>query len=176
MLDEVTVRQYRPDDETGIIELLDLVFDGWPSFDLKCTKKEHWKWKFKDNPNGNQNIAVCTNGSDIVGCLQDFPTTIKIQDRIAKCGNALDAAVHPDYRKRGIYSKMIKLIDKARLSNNTNFVSAFTSNPILMAHSTYPVFPSPLQMLIRMHDVDLHIKMKGTDVSYIKKMGYIRCT
>jgi len=37
------VRPYRSGDEEEIVEFLQLVFEGWPKFDLSCTPLEHWK-------------------------------------------------------------------------------------------------------------------------------------
>ncbi len=35
------VRLYQPGDEKQIVELLDLVFDGWPKIDIQSTTGNH---------------------------------------------------------------------------------------------------------------------------------------
>lgn len=49
MAEGFIAKEYQPGDEEGIVELLEIVFDGWPHFDLPCSRVDHWKWKFLDN-------------------------------------------------------------------------------------------------------------------------------
>ena len=43
-----TIRQHQDGDEAQIIELLEIVFDRFPKIKMRCSKKGHWAWKFKD--------------------------------------------------------------------------------------------------------------------------------
>ena len=56
--------------------------------------------------------------------------------------------------------------------NDIYIINAITSNPILIANASHPEFPSPLHILFRIQDFDLHSKMRGTEASLIKKVGY----
>jgi hypothetical protein len=47
---DFVVRPYQAGDEKEIVELLRMVFDGWPHFDLNCSSVDHWKWKHLDKP------------------------------------------------------------------------------------------------------------------------------
>jgi hypothetical protein len=66
MAQPLTIREYEPGDEHQIVELLELVFDGWPHFDLPCTSLEYWRWKYLDNPNEKRTIPVITIGDKVV--------------------------------------------------------------------------------------------------------------
>jgi len=44
------VRPYCSGDEEKLVQLLQLVFNGWPRFDINCTSLDHWKWKYENNP------------------------------------------------------------------------------------------------------------------------------
>ncbi|MBD3205917.1 hypothetical protein GF319_06190, partial [Candidatus Bathyarchaeota archaeon] len=65
---EYETRLYKEGDEEGIIPLLELVFDSWPRFDLSCSKREHWIWKFVDTPTGLNEVFVAeTPDGEIIG-------------------------------------------------------------------------------------------------------------
>ncbi|EMR73439.1 hypothetical protein MCGE09_00525, partial [Thaumarchaeota archaeon SCGC AB-539-E09] len=90
-MDEVVIRLYETGDEENIIDLLQLVFEGWPRFDLEFEPIEHWKWKYLDNPTGLSTITVGVINDEIVSCLLNLPRMIKIGDSVVKAGDALDA-------------------------------------------------------------------------------------
>ena len=62
------VRPYRLGEEEEIVELLELVFNGWPQFDLNCASLEHWRWKYLDNPLKMNTVAVEISNNKIIGC------------------------------------------------------------------------------------------------------------
>jgi hypothetical protein len=39
MQEEYRIRSYQPGDEIEIVQLLELVFDGWPKLDLSCDSR-----------------------------------------------------------------------------------------------------------------------------------------
>ena len=41
---EIDIRTYIPGDEVQIVNLLNVVFNGWPRFDVESSL-EYWKWK-----------------------------------------------------------------------------------------------------------------------------------
>ena len=78
MATDHVVRPYKPGDEDQIIQLLDVVFDGWPHFNIPCTPLEHWEWKYLDNPRKKYFASVAEVDGRIVGCCHSIPVRIKI--------------------------------------------------------------------------------------------------
>ncbi len=82
------------------------MFDGWPSYDVECSMVDYWRWKFLDNPLKKSCIALCSEDTKLVGCAHFLLHKLKLQDRITLCSYGTDVAVHPDYRGRGIYTRL----------------------------------------------------------------------
>lgn len=172
---EVLIRLYEPDDEIKIVNLLRQVFDEWPRFNIPCDPIEHWIWKFLDNPIAKSIITIGLSGDEAVCCLLNIPRNFKIGDRVLKVGDALDAAVHPDYRRKGLYSKMIAVHNEMRLQDDTFIVCSLGSHLALIRsyrRRGSPELPSPPRILIRIKDVNLHLKEKNVSQRWLKKTAY----
>jgi len=163
MDDNIIIRFYKPGDEEQIIQLLDLVFHGWPHYDIPCPSINHWIWKFKENPTKKYNIAVAEFEKNIVACDHGFYTKIKLGQNTQLCRQGVDAAVHPNYRGRGLWTKTDKLKTESDVLNNVTLVYSVSTNPIFIKRNAriqkdQPHFPSPVTRLIRIKDVDLLLR------------------
>lgn len=170
------VRPYRQGDEEEVIRLLDMVFKGWPHFDLTCSPLDHWRWKFEENPLEKISIVVseCDNG--IIGCAHLTPQNIKIGSKNLLCFQTVDTAVHPDFRRMGLFNKMNVRRQELLVRANANLVYAISGNPILLKTAMklgWIRFPRPIVELVRIHDVKLHLKMRPTENALIKRWGYL---
>lgn len=169
-----SVRQYQPGDEEEIVSLLELVFDGWPHFDLECTPLEHWKWKYLDNPLKMNSTVVGISNDQIIGCDHSTYVNMNILKRTQICNWGADTAVHPDYRGIGVYSKIRKYKDEIRKNAptpvNINFWSS--GNPLLIQGSirrNRPYFKNPIMEFIRIKDIDLHLSNRENKL-WLKKI------
>ena len=169
-----SVRPYQPGDEEGIVELLELVFNGWPHFDLECTPLDHWTWKYLDNPIGNKVISICMNNDKIIGCFHSIPRLTKIGSRILMSGHGADVAVHPDYRRLGIQNSMNIIVDNLRKKIDTNILYIETGSQILFKRylKMYPRFPYKIIRLFKMQDIDLHMRMMPVKYGWLMKHGF----
>ena len=170
------VRPYIQSDGEKIIQLLDTVFKGWPHFDLSCSPLDHWRWKFKENPLKKISIAVGESDNRIIGCAHLTPQNIKIGSKNLLCFQTVDTAVHPDFRRMGLYNKMYELRQNLLVKANANLVYAISGNPILLKTAMklgWIRFPRPIMELVRIHDVKLHLKKRPTENALIKKFGYL---
>jgi len=175
MAQTFTIRPYRPGDEEQIVELLEIVFEGWPHFDLGCSPLDHWIWKFKDNPLHMNLIILAEAGGKIIGCDHAFITRIKVGERVLLSRQGVDAAVHPDFRGIGVYSKMKKLKIEMDSKLNLGFVYWATMNPIFkksFEREDRLEFPHPVIEMNRILDVDLHVKKSATRKAWLKKYGF----
>ena len=73
----MSYRPYELSDGEKIVELLDIVFNGWPKHDLRCTPLEHWEWKNRGGKNASLGV-VCVHNERVIGSLQSTPRPIKI--------------------------------------------------------------------------------------------------
>jgi hypothetical protein len=90
-------------------------------------------------------------------------------DKLRKICVGSDAAVHPDYRKMGMFTKMEEIIDYSDIYAGI----AYTSNQIMKNYVTKfgnCMFPSKIHSYIKINDVEKY--SKHNELSFIKKTGY----
>jgi hypothetical protein len=171
------IRSYQPADDKGIVELLKLVFDDWPHFDLNCDPLDHWRWKHKDNPLARNLISLGIVGDKIISCLHSIPIILKIGENVFLSWERVDGAVHPDFRRGGLFNKMSELTYETMIKNEVRTQYGITSNPILMKKyqkQGNPHLPHVLVDFIRIHDIDLHLKMVPTkNKEQARKIGFL---
>ncbi len=88
----LTLRPYRPGDETKILELFRTVFH-------KERSLAHWYWQFRDNPEGQQVLVATTDEGDIVGQCAGIPVRAAIGDQTYTFSQMVDHMVHPRFRR-----------------------------------------------------------------------------
>lgn len=172
---EFIFREYIPSDVPIIVEFLDEVFQGWPKFDLKCSKVEHWKWKYIENPLKKMAVTLCFHGDTLVGTMHSLSRIIHVHGKDYLAGQGADLAVHPDYRGRGIYNAMTENQNEIRKRKGYVFTTFQSGNPIVIQKAyrrNYPRLPSPLNMYYRIDDLNHHLEKKNIKQSWIKKIGY----
>jgi ribosomal protein S18 acetylase RimI-like enzyme len=152
---------------------LDVVFDGWPQIDLSSNKLDHWKWKYLDRPIQNLIAYVSKHGNKTIACLHETSTNLKIQDRIyfSSCGG--DLAVHPDYRGRGIWRRMVD--DWVEVLQKDPYIIGYSnsSHPVVVGRAKknkFTTIPGAVRLYIRIHDVDKFLQ--NTQANLVKKLGY----
>jgi len=150
MTQTYNIRQYESGDERQIVDLLDICFNGWPNHNIE-DKTKYWKWKYQNIPLKKPVIVLAENNQEIIACSHCQPREIQIgkQEYLLQFGG--DAAVHPDFRRRGIYNQMYEETKVVWVENQSDFNAYATANPILieqnkrLAESVFPV--TPLEMI-----------------------------
>ncbi len=96
--DPYEIRRYEPADRDGFLELYDLVFGD---------VDEAWfQWKYEDNPYVDHvPIVLATHEGEIVGTKPSFVLELRVEDRTFRGYQPADVMVHPDHRRRGLYSR-----------------------------------------------------------------------
>ena len=103
-----TIRLHNDGDETGYVTLMNIVFPKY-----KCNIKR-WLWEFKDNPFGSIQVFGDSRGK-IVGHMGLTCVPIKIEECIVRGSQAVDLAVHPQFRRKGMFIEIgKKLIQEAK--------------------------------------------------------------
>lgn len=86
------VRTYQPGDESQILELFRRVFG-------KERSLAHWRWKFRDNPEGPQVCLAVTDAGEIVGQYAGIPVRVAVDGKPYIFSQAVDSMVDPHYRR-----------------------------------------------------------------------------
>jgi GNAT superfamily N-acetyltransferase len=63
------------------------------------------EWRFRDNPHGPAKFAAATEAGDPVGMIALVPTRL-VNSRGEQGYQAIDTAVHPSQRGKGLFVKM----------------------------------------------------------------------
>jgi len=176
LTDGFEVRSYRPGDEKGITELLQLAFGVWPNFDLGCSAVEHWKWKYLDNPMGKSYVTVAVSSGEIIGVNHAHPLKLKIGERVFLCGYASDTAVHPEFRRKGVYRKIVDLKNGIAGASGSHLNLSVTSNPIMIKiHQRNPTmdpFPHEVLNLVKITDISLHLRKIPVKNPWFMRLGF----
>jgi len=174
---EYEVRPYQPGDEEQIVELLELVFDGWPHLNLNCSPLDHWLWKYRENPLKNTQMFVGERNNRIIGTSFSVLRRIKIGNRGVLCAQGADNAIHPDFRRMGISKKLFNLKFEHGEENEMPIIYWCTENPILIKYysrtpKTNIKFPFPLSFLVRIRDIGLHLRMMPIERTWLLRIGF----
>lgn len=174
MKKHITIRQYQPGDEENIVELLELVFDGWPKFDLGFTSLDYWRWKYLDNTFKTNFIVLGEKNGKVISVNHAFPIRIKKGNRVFLCSYAADTVVHPEFRRMGISKKMYELIISLKNDADIQFDYFVTSNPFLIKSfsKNYYSFPFPVLNLVRIKDIDRQLQAMPIKNAWLMKLGF----
>lgn len=164
-----SVRLYELGDEEGIVEVLKACYPEWRDAESPL---DHWKWKYLDNPHGSI-FFVADWGEKIVGVGGTIFLNIKINEMILS-GYGDDGAVHPDYRRMGIYKKMYHYADevlKQKIVLNLA-IQIHEASVIMSERIGRSRFPFPLNHMLRVSDVGKHFRMRQIENTFVARCGF----
>jgi hypothetical protein len=173
-------REYVKGDEDQIIELLSLVFNGWPRFDLNCTVKEHWTWKMIETPLMVNHVVVAETNGKIIGVHQGIAKKMKVGDKVILGNKSAEVGVHPEYRRMGVRNSMLQF-KKDKKQFGVAFNISLTSNPILVkararllkrGERTGLGFPHPVKYLVRIQDFDRFLRRIKREYTWQRTLMY----
>lgn len=95
------VRAYRPGDESGILDLFKRVFGHERSI-------RHWRWKFLDNPAGQQISVATDKHGRIIGQFAGLPVVASTPNKTLLLTQGVDHMVDEHKRREGIYEAMAR--------------------------------------------------------------------
>ncbi|MBN2335444.1 GNAT family N-acetyltransferase [Candidatus Bathyarchaeota archaeon] len=173
---EINVRRYISGDEVEVTDLLSSVFNGWPHIDLSdnASSLSFWRWKYLKNPLEKNLTVIAESDGVIAGCFHDVIQNIKIGETTYLAGQGTDLAVHPDYRKMGIYNKMLKYLNSLESKDNFAFHYGVTNVPILVQkyeRQKNPSLPHRINDYWSIRNIELHEK-NTRKIPFIKKHGF----
>lgn len=171
--EEINLRPYQPRDEEKIVQLLELVFDGWPKLDIHSDPISYWRWKYR-NQLHESIVVVSTYHDEIVGCHHGLSFSAKILTGSFICNYGSDMAVHPEFRRKGISKNQLELLKKLREETGVKYALILAANPINIQSiaKREKSFPHDLVNLVKIWDIDKQLKGIPVDKTMTVKIGY----
>lgn len=115
---EYTVRRFEPGDRDGILSLLETQWDERPSADW-------FDWKYREDPYlAHVPITLAEREGDVVAVQGYLPCPIRWGTQVVRALKPVDAVVHPDHRRQGLYTR----ITEAAIDYYTDGEPAFFFN------------------------------------------------
>ena len=101
MSNKIILRNAIDEDSVSIISLLKICLG-----DNENRNIEYWNWKHNKSPFGKTLVVLAFDKKKLIG-VRTFMKWQWIKDKhIYNCARCVDAAVHPNYRRRGLFSEM----------------------------------------------------------------------
>ncbi|RKD97786.1 GNAT family N-acetyltransferase [Halopiger aswanensis] len=101
--DEYRVRTYESGDRDGVLSLFETQWGYRPGTDW-------FDWKYVDDPYlSHVPITLAEQAGEIVAVQGYVPCRLRRGGRIVRALKPVDAVVHPDHRRQGLYSRITEL-------------------------------------------------------------------
>jgi len=97
-VEDVTVRDYRPGDGPGVLDLLNEVFaEGDENYTPRTLAQ--WQWVYEQNPAGNEIVIGEDPEGRVVGHYACIPYRVLVAGQERTCGQGVDSMVRAEYRR-----------------------------------------------------------------------------
>ena len=102
-------------DKDPILELTRKIFG-----DAEISKSDFFDWQYLRNPEGEAIVIVARDDEKnlVVGIESILPINIVVNQKIVKASLSCNSYVHPDYRNKGIFSKLISTVLEESTKND----------------------------------------------------------
>jgi GNAT superfamily N-acetyltransferase len=124
---QVICRPFDPEDQAAVIAVLGASYEGWHG----SRNEAVWEWKFTNNPYGPARIWVAADAGRIAGCYVLLPVALRVGARTIAAAQAVDAAVSPDYRGRGVFTDLARAALRDGAEAGVGLIFAFPSEGAL---------------------------------------------
>ncbi|HEX4189049.1 MAG TPA: GNAT family N-acetyltransferase [Solirubrobacteraceae bacterium] len=98
----LVVRDFEPEDEPAVLEILQLAFREWPREMASADPGEFFRWKHLECPFGASAMYVAEVDGRVVGFEGRIPWRFVAGAGTLLASRGTDLAVHPSYQGRGI--------------------------------------------------------------------------
>jgi hypothetical protein len=101
-----SVRFARPNEEEGILRVLESAFPRWPKFAGQVEPIEHLRWKMASHPLAAQFHIIVDSPEGVVGARLEWAFEAKIGDNVCLVREPVDRAVKPSHQRNYAMSAM----------------------------------------------------------------------
>ena len=98
--------------------------------DVEITHPSYFDWQYRDNPNGKALVLLARDDSNnqIIGTNTIIPLKLIVDGEIITSSLACNVQVHPDYRKKRIFSKLLLSMPESALANGIHSLFAIPND------------------------------------------------
>jgi len=113
------------DEKQAILELTKKTFG-----DVEITNPLYFDWQYRDNPDGKAIVLLDHDDSNnlIIGTNTIIPSKLIVDGEEITSSLACNVQVHPNYRKKGIFSKLLLSMPKHALANGIHSLFAIPND------------------------------------------------
>jgi hypothetical protein len=113
------------DEKQEILNLTKKIFG-----DVEINDPSYFDWQYRDNPNGKALVLLARDDLTnlIVGTNTIVPMKLIVDDEIITSSLACNVQVHPDYRKKRIFSKLLSSMPNKALTSNIKSLFAIPND------------------------------------------------
>jgi hypothetical protein len=113
------------DEKQEILNLTKKIFG-----DVEINDPLYFDWQYRDNPNGKALVLLARDDLTnlIVGTNTIVPMKLIVDDEIITSSLACNVQVHPDYRKKRIFSKLLSSMPNKALASNIKSLFAIPND------------------------------------------------
>lgn len=119
-MDEVTIKEFSAEDKESSIELLKSTFTGG-------SNEKTFKWRYESYEKLNPLIIVAKTINKVVSFVSWMPWIFNYRDKQLIGYQACEGATSPDFRNRGLFTKMFLYSEKLAKEMNIDFYFGFPS-------------------------------------------------
>jgi predicted N-acetyltransferase YhbS len=105
------------DDKDQILDLTRKIFG-----DVEISKSDFFDWQYLRNPEGEAIVITARDDDKIVGVESILPMNIIVDQKIVKASLSCNSYVHPNYRKKGIFSKLISIVQEESMKKDISCI------------------------------------------------------
>ena len=113
-------------DKEQILALTQKIFG-----DVEISKSDFFDWQYLHNPDGEAIVIVAKDNeksNSIIGVESILPMNLMINQKVVKASLSCNSYVDPNYRKKGIFSKLISLVKNESMINNISCIYGVANN------------------------------------------------
>ena len=114
------------DEKQAILDLTKQTFG-----DVDIAKPAYFDWQYRDNPNGKAIVLLARDdelNDMLVGTNTIIPLKLIVDGEIIESSLACNVQVHPDYRKKHIFSNLLLSMPDIALANNIHSLFAIPND------------------------------------------------
>ena len=168
-------RVYKSGEEEAIVELLDVVFRGWPKYDLTGDAVDFWCWKYQDSPTPSMVLVIEEEGK-LVSAYHSWRQKVWVQGKTWVFESGMDFTVHPEYRRRGLSLKISQLAREIGQKEKIPVNNTVTEQPIILhghnKNEAVHLFPKKLVNMARINDISEQLRVMPVKNGWIINIGY----
>ena len=117
--------QVRDGDERDLENILSLRKVVFGETEEDKVDPNFWRWQFMEGPDGKALIHIAEDGGRVIGHFADVPRRFSANGSMVLGTLSIDLMVHPDYRRRGIFSELGRLAIERVKKGNGLFMMAY---------------------------------------------------